>query len=196
MNNQNKNPDKRLRSGERTVRNKLANVEYWHLWRYNEACKYITKKDLVLDCGMGVGYGSFILSKVAKEVIGIDDSKEAVLYAKKYWMASNIRHIQGDVLRMGDFRPDIIVAYEIIEHIKNDKEFISYIKDLSKKYIVISTPHKSVNLKRSRWHWLHYDKQMLNERFVDNNWKCIRYEEPIFGTGSKACFAVYKRIQK
>lgn len=195
MNNQNKNSDKRLRSGERHVRNTLDKVEFFHKWRYNEACKYITKEDVVYDFCMGVGFGTFIISKIAKNVVGIDDSIDAVNYAKRHWQNKNIQFINDNVLNIKE-KCDISVAFEAIEHIKDEREFINNLKENTRKYIIISVPHISVSLRRSKWHFRHYTKEMLNERFVDNNWKLEKYEEPIFGTGSKACFAVYKRILK
>lgn len=193
MNNQRKNQNDKLLSGERQVKNNLSKIEKNHLWRYNEACKYITNNDLVLDVGMGCGYGSFILSKKAKEVIGIDDSKEAVEYAKQNWAAENIKHINGNALQIGDFMVDVTVAFEIIEHLKDDIDFINYIKDLSKKYIIISVPHISVPLTKSSWHWRHYTNEDITNLFVDENWIVERLENPIFGKG-KAVFAIFKRI--
>lgn len=194
MENQRKNDDKKLRSGERQVRSKLNEIDVWHLWRYNEALKYVTEDNTALDVGMGCGYGSHILASKAKEVVGIDDSEDAVLYAKKYWNKENIRHVNGNVLRMGDSMFDVIVAFEIIEHIKDYEEFIKYIKDLAKEYIVISVPHISVPLSKSKWHWKHFTEEEIKSYFEDKNWKIERLETPRFGKG-KAVFAVIKRIK-
>lgn len=193
MENQRKNQDKSLRSGERQIRSNLNDIEFWHKWRYNEACNYISKNDLVLDVGMGCGYGSFIMSKFAKEVRGIDDSEEAVEYAKQNWLNSNIKYFSGNALDLiHDYPFDVIVAFEIIEHIKDDKELISLFKRTAQKYIVISVPHISVPLSRSRWHHRHYTEDDIKKLFVDENWEIERLETPIFGKG-KAIFAVLKR---
>jgi len=193
MDNQRKDLNKQLRSGERQVRNKLTEIEKNHLWRYNEAAKYVTKDDSALDVGMGCGYGSFILSKNAKEVTGIDDSEDAVLYAKQNWASQNIKHLHGNALTLKD-EVDVIVAYEIIEHIKDDKELVDLFKTTAQKYIIISVPHVSVPVTKSRWHWRHYTNEDITALFVDDNWEIERLENPMFGKG-KAVFAVFKRKQ-
>ena len=55
---------------------------YHHIYRYNLTKKYCKNK-IVLDVGCGYGYGSFILSKICKSIIGIDLSKKAIHIAKK-----------------------------------------------------------------------------------------------------------------
>lgn len=191
MNNQNKRKDKSLRSNERQIRNKTQKMEYFQKWRYEEACKYISSTDEVLDVGMGCGSGSYILSKKAKQVIGIDDSEETVKYAQRIWQRENIKYIYGNALRMGDSKFDIIVAFEIIEHIKDYEEFINYIKDLAKKYIIISVPHINAPIK-SRWHWKHFGMEEIKQYFEDKNWEIERLESLNFGNGLNI-FAVIKR---
>jgi len=191
MSKQNKYKDKSLHSKERQVRNKIEKMDYFQKWRYDEACKYISSTDEVLDVGMGCGSGSYILSKKAKQVIGIDDSEETVKYAQQVWQRENIKYIHGNALRMGDSKFDIIVGFEIIEHIKEYKKFINYIKDLAKKYIIISVPHINSPIK-SRWHWKHFSIEEIKQYFEDKNWEIERLETPKFGKG-KAVFAVIKR---
>lgn len=191
MNNQRKDDDKSLRSGERQVRVRLNDIEQWHRWRYEQTQPYITKNDSVLDLGMGCGYGSFIMASYAKSVIGIDDSKDAVNYAKKYWSKNNILHINGNVLDIIKTF-DVIVAYELIEHVKDEETLIDKMKELANKYIIISVPHISVPLARSKWHWRHYTESDIKNKFEDDNWEIERIETPKFGKGL-AVFAVIKR---
>ncbi|RLG58876.1 hypothetical protein DRN86_05090 [Candidatus Geothermarchaeota archaeon] len=47
------------------------------------AKELVSKDDIVLEVGCGFGKTSFLLSKIAKRVVGIDKSKEAIENAKK-----------------------------------------------------------------------------------------------------------------
>jgi 2-polyprenyl-3-methyl-5-hydroxy-6-metoxy-1,4-benzoquinol methylase len=191
MENQRKDENKALKSGERQVRSSLNEIEANHLWRYREATNYIRHSDTVVDVGFGCGYGSNIMSKYAKTVIGVDDSKEAVEYANKYWKADNITFINKNAFDIKE-KVDVGVAFEVIEHIKDYENFIKQFKNLCQKYIVISVPHVSVPLTKSSWHWRHFKKEEIIALFEDDNWKTVRIEEPMFGKG-KAVFAVFER---
>lgn len=194
MENQRKDTNKALRSGERQVRENLEGIEYWHKWRYQQACEYIGNGDEVLDVGCGCGYGTAIMADEAHSVTGVDDSAEAVDYATKYWKKPNSRYINMNAMELNQSDPyDTIVAFEVIEHIKDDKQFVEFIKKMAKQYIVVSVPHITVPLSRSHWHWRHYTEEDITNLFVDENWKEVRMETPMFGKG-KAVYAVYERI--
>ena len=53
-----------------------------HMATYEFAEKYCKNK-IVLDFGCGTGYGSYFISKIAKKVIAVDISKEAIDSCKK-----------------------------------------------------------------------------------------------------------------
>ena len=56
-----------------------------HLERYKFALQYIKHK-VVVDLGCGVGYGAWLLAQSEPDrVIALDKSKEAIIYAKKYY---------------------------------------------------------------------------------------------------------------
>ena len=105
-------------TGERQVGTKLSDIEPKHVQRYEFAQKYCVDKD-VLDAACGCGYGSNILSKEAKSVLGVDYSPEAIDYAQKFWGAKNITFRQSDLnsdlATLGDF--DVIISLETVEHL-------------------------------------------------------------------------------
>lgn len=104
--------------GERQIGQNIEDIEIKHVERYRYAQKYCENKD-VLDAACGCGYGSNILSEVAKSVLGVDYSQEAIDYAQKYWGAKNITFNQfdlnSDLTALGRF--DVIVSLETIEHL-------------------------------------------------------------------------------
>ena len=107
-----------VRSGERQVGTELSDIEPKHVERYEFAEKYCTDKD-VLDAACGCGYGSHVLSRDAKSVLGVDYSADTIDYAQKYWAAKNITFkqvdINSDLTTLGKF--DVVVSLETVEHL-------------------------------------------------------------------------------
>ena len=194
MNNQRKIQNTALKSGERQVRTRLEDIEINHIKRYEEATEYITENDTVADLCSGIGYGSNILSKKAKSVIGMDDSEETINFANTYWKRDNITFKCGNVL---DFNTevDVIVAYEAVEHLWNDQAFADVMKKYAKKRIIVSVPHVSVSLSKSHFHHRHYTNESLSALFADDNWEIERIYNPIYNKG-KAVWVCFKRSVK
>jgi len=102
--------------------------------------KYIDSKSIILDYGCGVGINLNILSKFGK-VFYYDKSKLAINYVeKKYIKIKNFVKVR----RLTKYREkfDLIIATDVIEHIKNDRKEIIKIHSLLKKngYILITVP--------------------------------------------------------
>lgn len=86
---------------------------------------------IVLDFGCGSGYGSFILSKKAKMVYGIDISKKAIDYAKKSYRTDKCKFFVLNACSKREvaelFKPatcDIIVSFDVIEHIERYFDYL------------------------------------------------------------------------
>ncbi len=119
-----------------------------HKERYKFASDYAGGR--VLDIACGVGYGSEILFSYGegiKKVIGVDNNKEAIKYAKKYYDFEKTEYLVADAKdkklkeQLGTF--NTIVSMETVEHIKNDYLFVENLKKLLKKdgRLIISTPY-------------------------------------------------------
>ena len=81
-------------SGERFLPwTEVDNTHYEHIHRYFFASKFVKDKK-VLDLACGEGYGSDILSKTAKSVVGIDINKTTILHAQRKYLAKNIKFIR------------------------------------------------------------------------------------------------------
>lgn len=140
--------DENIFGGERIdSKSKLSkNNLLEHLARYNLVNG---KRDsIVLDIGCGTGYGSNLISAHFKRVYGVDISHEAINYAKKNWKSKNISFIVGSGTDI-PFRNDtfdIVIAFEVFEHIKDWRKFLLEIKRVTKKNgkIYISTPNKDI----------------------------------------------------
>ena len=153
-------------TGERLIPGKteFALLEQ-HVARYRFALDY-AKEARVLDAACGVGYGCFILSTAAREVIGIDKSPEAVEYAKRNFSTPKIKFEVADILSMPFAMEsfDLAVAFEIFEHVKDSSKFLNELKRIVKKNgkIILSTPN-SAYLKSSVENPFHLREYNLDE---------------------------------
>ena len=99
-----------------------------HLIRYNFANLFIKENSEVLDAACGVGYGTSILSKKSKNIIGIDYSKTAIKLAKKNHQNKKIKFFESDIINFKYKKKfDAIVSLETLEHI-NKTNGIKWIK--------------------------------------------------------------------
>jgi SAM-dependent methyltransferase len=129
-------------------------IHYEHLHRYYFASRFVRGKE-VLDLGCGEGYGSNILSKYAKYVIGIDYDKKIINHASRKYRKRNLKFIQALATNISDLNGkkfDVIVCFETIEHLEDHDILLSEIRNVLKNtgILIISTPDKRVYGKRAR----------------------------------------------
>lgn len=83
----------------------------------------------VLDLGCGTGYGSLDLAAAPSigEIVGIDGSREAIEWAARYYANPKVAYRRLDVEQpgwesgLGLF--DGIVAFEVLEHLRDERAF-------------------------------------------------------------------------
>ena len=119
-----------------------------HKKRYEFASNYTQGR--VLDIACGVGYGSEVLFSYGegiKKVIGVDNNKEVIKYARANYDFDKTEYLVADARdeklkeELGTF--DTIVSMETIEHIKDDYLFVENLTKLLKEdgSLIISTPY-------------------------------------------------------
>lgn len=136
-----------------------------HFCPYDFVAKYAEDKK-ILEIGFGDGYGSFYLSKFAKQVIAIDLFKENVDKAIQKYKSNNLVYRQGDGTNL-DFcncEFDIVCLSQVIEHIKQTEhlKFLSDIKRILKTdgTAFISTLNRAHNIKNKNYSKnIHHDKE-------------------------------------
>ncbi|MBI2816698.1 MAG: methyltransferase domain-containing protein [Acidobacteria bacterium] len=116
-----------------------------HLARYYFAQRFSSGK-IVLDAACGSGYGSAMLAENAKAVVGVDISQEAVDYSRAHYTAPNLRFSTADcmVLPFPGAHFDLVVAFEIIEHLHDPTAFLKELERVLNPsgLLIISTPNR------------------------------------------------------
>jgi len=116
-----------------------------HLARYMFAVRLAAGKR-VLDAGCGAGYGSAALARTAQRVVGIDCAAEAVAFARDHYQAPNLEFQKGScaALPFANASFDLVVAFEIIEHLDAWREFLLEVRRVLAPagQLLVSTPNR------------------------------------------------------
>ena len=133
-------------TGERIIPGKVdVDLMNEHVARYTFAAR-LARGKRVLDAGCGAGYGSAELAQAADSVVGVDRSAEAVDFARDTYALANLRFEQASCEALphpsGSF--DLVVAFEVIEHLDNWREFLLEARRVLAPagQLIISTPNK------------------------------------------------------
>ena len=134
-------------TGERVVPGQV-DQDLWneHIARYAFAAR-LARMKRVLDAGCGTGYGSAELAKHALHVTGVDFSEDAVNAAAETYKALNLEFRVGrcEALPGDDGAFDLVVAFEVIEHLADWRSLLTEARRLLSPggQFVVSTPNKS-----------------------------------------------------
>jgi ubiquinone/menaquinone biosynthesis C-methylase UbiE len=133
-------------TGERVIPGEV-DADLWneHVARYWFAARFVRGRR-VLDLGCGSGYGADVLSREAREVLGIDIADDAIDYARRHYQGANVRFEHASCLEIpapdGSF--DLIVAFEIIEHLSDWRAFLGEVRRVLAPagQFLVSTPNQ------------------------------------------------------
>ena len=116
-----------------------------HMARYHFAVR-LARGKRVLDAGCGAGYGSAELADVAERVTGIDIAPEAVEYARAHYALHNLSFEQASCTQLpfADGAFDLVVAFEVIEHLENWRDFLQEVRRVLAPagQLIVSTPNR------------------------------------------------------
>jgi 2-polyprenyl-3-methyl-5-hydroxy-6-metoxy-1,4-benzoquinol methylase len=159
-------------TGERMVPEAADLNTYWeHVFRYAFACKLVKEAAVsqpsVLDIASGEGYGTYALSQVSKDIVGVDISAEAVEHARqKYGLNFKVGSAEAIPVESGSI--DTLVSFETVEHVPEPGKFVSEAFRVLKPggLFVVSTPNKNVYLKGQEANPFHCS-EMTKEEFIN-----------------------------
>ena len=128
------------------------------LLAYHEAAKLVSGE--ILEIGTGSGYGIKIISPKASKYVTIDkfDNEQVKAMVDTH---SNISFVKMEVPPLKgvpDNSFDFVITFQVIEHIEDDKAFVSEIHRVLKKggKLIVSTPNIKMTLTRNPWHIREY----------------------------------------
>lgn len=133
-------------TGERVIPGEVdVDLLNEHMARYAFAAR-LARGKRALDAGCGAGYGSAELARAAQSVVGIDCAAEAVEFARAHYPAPNLAFEQAscEALPFGDGAFDLIVAFEVIEHLREWRAFLREARRTlaPNGQFIVSTPNK------------------------------------------------------
>src|SRR6201995_770230 len=111
-------------TGERTVPG-LAEENYWfrrHEVVYERFADRCAGRD-VLEAGCGEGYGADLIADVARRVIGLDYDESAVAHVRARYPRVDMRHGNLAELPLPDGDVDVVVNFQVIEHLWDQGQF-------------------------------------------------------------------------
>jgi SAM-dependent methyltransferase len=118
-----------------------------HLARYEFALRQMRRGEAVLDTGCGVGYGTFMLAKKARETLGVDYSMPALARARERYAAPHLSYARMDcqrlALRSGSF--DLVVSFEMFEHLEHGEDYLRECHRVLRPggRLILSTPNRA-----------------------------------------------------
>jgi 2-polyprenyl-3-methyl-5-hydroxy-6-metoxy-1,4-benzoquinol methylase len=108
----------------------LASGYYKYMFgRYFYALSFIHGKS-VLDTGSGLGWGSYLISRYAKDITGIDINNNAIDFSIKNWTMTNMSFQKHSALDLAGLKKkyDVLLGFELIEHL-NECEGLLYLNE-------------------------------------------------------------------
>ncbi len=130
-------------TGERTLPD-VPEENYWYQ-RHLVVYEWIRARVgglKVVDMACGEGYGSAVLARTAREVVGVDANPEAHEHARLRYGAPGLRFERDMVERWAE-PCDAVVFLQTIEHVANPDEVLEHFKALvgPEGLVVLSTPN-------------------------------------------------------
>lgn len=121
-------------------------VVYEHFHRYLWAASLVGGRR-VLDLGSGEGFGAALLSESAEHVVGVDVDELTVEHSTLNYAAPNLEFHVGTAVDLSRFDDDsfgAVVAFEIIEHVREQERVLDEIERVlaDDGLLAISTPDR------------------------------------------------------
>ena len=120
-----------------------------HMKAY-EVATALAKGLTVLDLGCNNGYGTVEIGRGAKRIVGLDVSASALDSARRLHASTNVEflHFEGDTIPFDARSFDLVVSFQVIEHIENPRPYLQEIHRVLKTegIALFTTPNAAIRL--------------------------------------------------
>src|ERR1700683_3507709 len=113
-------------TGERTIPG-LDVENYWvrcHEVVYQRLAQRCAGSD-VLEAGCGEGYGADLIAGVARRVTALDYDQATVAHVRARYPRVEVMHANLTELPLADHSVDVVVNFQVIEHLWDQRQFVS-----------------------------------------------------------------------
>jgi SAM-dependent methyltransferase len=135
-------------------------IHLMHLYAYSLVRAYSHPNHKVLEVGFGEGYGSSIVREWVREYHGVEVSPEAVAHATSKYANRQVafHHYSGAVLPFEDGEFDLVISFQVIEHVQDTCGYLREIRRVARKgaTILIVTPNRNHRLADGERPWNRY----------------------------------------
>lgn len=154
----------------------------------------INEGDTVLDVGCGNGALTYDIAKKARNVIGMDISRKNIQKAQKKYRRYNLEYIQSDVtswqhpynLFISDYRTDVIVLSNVLEHIDRRIELLQKLKLIAPKllirvplvnrdWITLYKKEIGIDYRLDRTHFIEYTPESFEKEMNEAGLKVVSF---------------------
>ncbi len=132
-------------TGERTIPG-LDVENYWfrrHEVVYQRLAPRCAGRE-VLEAGCGEGYGADLISRVAARVVALDYDEATVAHVRARYPQVEVRHGNLAQLPLVDASVDVVVNFQVIEHLWDQAQFVNECARVlrSSGVLMVSTPNR------------------------------------------------------
>ncbi len=127
---------------------------------YYKAAELVSGR--VLEIGTGMGYGVEVVAPAAERFITVDKSQA---YSVDLPSNAEFRQMTVPPLDFADESFDYVISFQVIEHIKRDRDFVKEVNRVLRKggSFIVSTPNAPMSLTRNPWHVREYRAEELRQ---------------------------------
>jgi SAM-dependent methyltransferase len=158
-------------TGERTLPDVPAE-NYWYR-RHEAVYEWVAERVMgrrVVDLACGEGYGTKVLARTARSVVGVDANPEAFEHARAKYTSRSTRFERG-LIDTWEGDVDCVVFLQTIEHVQDPDATLAHVRELigSAGIAFISTPNlltlapKGAEKSENPWHIREYRADEFRE---------------------------------
>lgn len=136
--------------------------------------------DSVLDVGCNDGELVNYLKSVRKEVVGIDTDEKLIAEAKRKYPTIEFKKADAESLPYEDNSFDTCVAWNILEHVEDDKKGFRELLRVARKNVILTVPREDEISIPSSVTYRHYVDPTHKQYYSEKNLK-----ELIAGEGER-----------